>query len=306
MPTLITCPFAATVTAELESPCRAVDPTLRQHVRDCLECRRRVANILRSRSGGEFFEWLTSSGEELTGLQAEAIILGNPSSLRLGPYLLVERLGEGGMGEVFRAWHTLLRRSDAVKRIRPEFADGETAVRRFLREAEAAARLRHPNVVAVYSADRAESGYFLAMEYIPGEDLGRLARSVGQFPIGVACEYTIQAANALQHAFEQGLVHRDIKPGNLLVTVDRRMIKVTDFGLARAVRTVPIPGEDITGQGGLLGTYDYMPPEQAEDPRLADTRSDLYSLGCTLHFLLTGSVPFPGGTFLRHRSVEGQ
>ena len=306
MPTLATCSFAETLTRRLERPESPADPTLGEHVRSCPECRRRIADSVRNSSGDPLSAWLSSSEEGLTGYQAEAVVLNRTASLKLGPYLLVEKLGAGGMGEVFRAWHTLLRRFDGVKRIRPEHADGETAIRRFLREAEAAAGLRHPNVVAVYSADRAESGYFLAMEYVPGTDLGRLVQQQGPLPIGTACAYAIQAARGLQHALDQGFIHRDIKPANLLVTADRQTVKVADFGLARAVRPTAGPGEELTGQGGLLGTYDYMSPEQAEDPRTADTRSDLYSLGCTLNFLLTSSVVFPGGSFIdklaRHAS----
>ncbi|MFO0936979.1 MAG: protein kinase [Gemmataceae bacterium] len=216
-------------------------------------------------------------------------------TLELGPYLLRDMLGRGGMGEVYRAWHKLLRREDAVKVVRSELSVNPGTMRRFLLEAETAAKLRHPHVVQVYTADQSASGYYIAMEFVPGSDLRKLVNKSGPLSVTAACEYVRQAAEGVEHAHMHGLVHRDIKPENLLVTTDGRTVKVTDFGLVRSV----IPTEaEVTASGVLLGTADFMAPEQANDARSVDTRSDIYSLGCTLYFLLTGTVPYPGGNLL--------
>src|SRR5262249_54333549 len=159
----------------------------------------------------------------------------------------------------------------------------------------------HPNIVAVYDADEVAGTHFFAMEYVEGTDLAKLVKQNGPLPVAVACDYVRQAALGLQHAHEQGLVHRDIKPSNLLLAgkAGGGVVKVLDMGLAR-LEAAPGEGSDgadpLTQEGAVMGTPDYVAPEQATDSRRADIRADLYSLGCTLYFLLTGKVPFPGGT----------
>jgi serine/threonine protein kinase len=171
------------------------------------------------------------------------------------------------------------------------------AVRRFQQEVTAAARLgAHPNIVAVYDADQIGDLNFLAMEFVEGQSLADYLRLKGPLPTAEACDYIRQAALGLQHATEQGMVHRDIKPHNLMRT-PQGQIKVLDFGLARCGRDPEKARTQLTQQGVLMGTADYMAPEQASDCRVADGRADVYSLGCTLYHLLTGRVPFPeGGT----------
>jgi serine/threonine protein kinase/DNA-binding beta-propeller fold protein YncE len=296
------CPHAPRIAARLADPAARLDATLAAHMPQCEACRAAASAAVRNwptdRSPSpSLCEWLTDPGRLKTVVspfQAAALGGGTLGALDLGPYLLLDRLGTGGMGEVYRGWHRLLRREDAVKTVRPELAAHPDAVRRFLREAESAARVRHPNVVHVYTADRAAGGgYYLAMEFVAGTDLARLVKDGGPLPVPAACEYAAQAADGLQHAFASGLVHRDVKPQNLLVTADRRTVKVTDFGLARA-----FAGElsEFTSPGAVLGTADYMAPEQAEDARAADTRADVYALGGTLYFLLTGQAPYAGGS----------
>lgn len=223
-----------------------------------------------------------------------AMVPSSPTGNQLGPYILQERLGGGGMGEVHRAWHQLLRREDAVKTVRPELTANKAAISRFLREAASIAQLRHPNVVQVYTADVTVSGYYIAMEYIPGTNLRKLVTERGPLPVAMACDYIRQATEGIEHAYQRGLVHRDLKPENLLVTEDGQTLKVADFGLARAI--LPETSGEVTSAGAMLGTPDYMAPEQADDARSADTRSDLYALGCTFYFLLTGTPPYPGGS----------
>jgi serine/threonine-protein kinase len=232
----------------------------------------------------------------LTPFQAEQLLHGR--ALVLGPYVLLERLGEGGMGTVYKARHRAMERVVALKVIRPEHpAQGDTA-QRFQREIRALAQLSHANIVTAYHADCAGDTSFLVMEYVEGTDLYRLVEASGPLAVPRACDFIRQAALALQHACECGLVHRDVKPSNLLLMRDRPVIKLLDLGLARheaADLSASSPGE-LTREGVMLGTPDYMAPEQAVDPRRADIRADVYSLGCTLYYLLAGRPPYPEGT----------
>jgi serine/threonine protein kinase len=246
----------------------------------------------------------------LTPYQINQLFQGHGSSLIVGQYLLLERLGEGGMGQVFKARHQRLQRVVALKLIRKDRLANPDAVQRFQREARAAARLSHPNIVTLYDADEAAGTHFFAMEYVEGTDLARLVKERGPLPVPQACAYVCQAALGLQHAHEQGLVHRDIKPANLFLTA-RGVVKILDMGLARLHGPLDEAGDDtdpLTREGSVMGTPDYLAPEQALDTHKADIRADLYSLGCTLYYLLTGRVVFPGGTLAekitRHMSAE--
>jgi serine/threonine-protein kinase len=234
----------------------------------------------------------------LTLFQAERVVDGRGSELLLGPYVILDRLAKGGMGTVYRARHRRLDRIDAVKVIRDEYLDNTEAVQRFEREARAAAKMRHPNVVLVHDAGEAGGIHYMAMEYVQGTDLAALVKERGPLPVALACEYARQTALGLQHIHERGLVHRDIKPANLLVQQAgsaEEIVKIVDLGLVRSQ-----PGAargslgDMTQFGAMMGTPDFLAPEQAMDARSVDIRADLYSLGCTLYYLLTAEVPFPG------------
>ncbi len=242
----------------------------------------------------------------LTGYQANQLMRGRGQDLRLGGYVLLDKLGEGGMGAVFSARHLLMRRTVALKLIRDELLAHPSARLRFLREVELLGRLSHPHIVTAHDAEQSEGRLFLVMEFCEGASLANLVHKRGPLSIGMACACAQQTALGLQHALEQGLVHRDIKPGNLLVTATG--LKVLDLGLARLGQTSGNGAPALTEAGMFLGTPDYVAPEQARNPLTADIRSDLYSLGCTLYFSLTGQVPFPGGTAMekafRHQSEE--
>jgi formylglycine-generating enzyme required for sulfatase activity/tRNA A-37 threonylcarbamoyl transferase component Bud32 len=257
----------------------------------------------------------------LTPYQVNQLLTGQAASLVLGQFVLLERLGEGGMGLVFKARQLRLNRLVALKVIRRDRLTNAEAVKRFQREILAAAQLSHPNVIAAYDADQAGDALFFAMEYVDGTDLSRMVKESGPLPVPLACDFIRQAAQGLQHAHSKGLVHRDIKPSNLLVawgasrnargpadgSTGRPLVKILDLGLARLHE----PSEDasmLTQEGSVMGTIDFLAPEQAKDSHRADSRSDLYSLGCTFYFLLAGHVPFPGGMaterLLKHRLDE--
>ncbi len=225
-------------------------------------------------------------------------------------YEIQGELGRGGMGVVYLATHVLMKRPEVLKVVNKALLDGSPDMaERFLREIQAAARLDHENVVKAHSALRVGDLLVFAMEYVEGEDLAKLVRRQGPLPVAHACHYVSQAAMGLQHAHEKGMVHRDIKPHNLILTRrgKRHVVKILDFGLAKAVR-----GEEtvtyLTASGAVLGTPAFMAPEQAQDAASADIRTDIYSLGCTLYFLLTGAPPFAGNSYFAlmkaHESAE--
>jgi serine/threonine-protein kinase len=242
----------------------------------------------------------------LTPFQANQLLQGRGRTLVLGPYVLLERVGRGGMGEVFKARHQLMDRVVAVKVLRAERLGDHDALARFWREVQAAARLVHPNVVLAHDANHIGDTYFLVLEFVEGTDLARLLGQRGRLPAAEACAYVREAALGLQHAHERGLVHRDVKPSNLLLARREGVIKVLDLGLAR-LRSAADGGR-LTQEGSVMGTADYIAPEQAVDSARADPRADVYSLGCTLYHLLAGRPPFPGGSLteklLRHQRDE--
>jgi serine/threonine protein kinase/putative intracellular protease/amidase len=224
-----------------------------------------------------------------------------------GRYRVLGLVGIGGMGAVYKAEHRLMERLVALKVINPALIANAAAVERFHREFKAAAKLSHPNIVAAYDAEQAGDLHFLVMEFVEGVSLDRLISQKGRLSVQQACNLIRQAATGLQHAHERGMVHRDIKPHNLMVS-RKGQVKILDFGLARLAseRTVEQAAggngdaqpADATAQGMILGTPDYIAPEQVADARHADIRADIYSLGCTLYYLLTGQPPFPKGSVL--------
>jgi serine/threonine protein kinase len=221
---------------------------------------------------------------------------GLPPGLADHPrYRVIRLLGQGGMGAVYLAEHRHMERQVALKVISADLVGNPDAVRRFRQEVTAAARLGpHPHVVAVYDADQVGDLHFLVMEYVEGQSLADYLHEKGPLPTAEACDCARQAALGLEHAAGQGMVHRDVKPHNLMRT-PQGQVKVLDFGLARCYRETEKARTQLTQQGVLMGTADYMAPEQASDSRATDVRADVYSPGCTLYHLLTGRVPFPGG-----------
>ena len=210
------------------------------------------------------------------------------------------------MGTVYKALHTRLKRPVAIKLLPGRRLADPEAVARFQREMEAVGRLDHPHLVRAYDAGEAEGHQFLVMEFLHGVDLAKLVRRDGPLPVADACEVVRQAAMGLQHAHEHGLVHRDVKPSNLMLT-STGQVKVLDLGLARL--TVETPDAEMTSSGQVVGTGDFIAPEQGRDTRQADARSDVYSLGCTLYFLLTGKAPFAGpqyDTFMKKVIAHSQ
>ncbi len=246
---------------------------------------------------------LAESGH-LSGFQANEVRSGNVENLVIGDYVILHPVGRGGMGEVFRARHSVMKREVAVKFVLPDDSGhvNQAAVDRFQREVEAASRLMHPNIVNSLDAGRRGETCYLVMEYIQGLSLSQYIRSEGPMSWLVAIDAVTQVAQGLDFAHSSGVIHRDIKPANLLISKSGN-VKILDMGLVRMkaepeeiVETADICEEQLTRSGHLLGTVDFMSPEQAIDASSADARSDIYSLGCTMFYLLTGKAPFRNET----------
>lgn len=229
----------------------------------------------------------------LTQWQNDQLSSGTYRGFFLGKYKLLDVLGTGGMSTVYLAEHVIMFRRVALKVLLPHLVKDELFVDRFYREARASARLDHPNIVKVH--DIADEGdvHYIVMEYVQGKNLRKLVDEQGKLPFAAAVKYIRQAALALAHAHQNNIIHRDIKPENLVVDAASGQLKILDLGLARLGEA-----EDrlITVSDNMLGTVDYMAPEQAEDSHEVDARADIYSLGCTLYFLIAGQPPFPNGT----------
>lgn len=241
----------------------------------------------------------------ITTWHAEKLLSGKTKGFFLGKYKLLQPLGAGGMSFVYLAENQLLGQRRAIKVLpRSKVADS-SYLERFYREARAAAKLNHPNIVRTFDIDQQGDQHYMVMEYIEGEDLASLVKRIGPLPIGDAVNYLRQAATALQHAHRAGLIHRDVKPGNLLLN-KQGQVKLLDLGLAK------FTGQDsdltVVHNETLMGTADFLAPEQALNSHLVDLRADIYSLGATLYFLVAGHPPFPEGTvaqrLVRHQSVD--
>jgi formylglycine-generating enzyme required for sulfatase activity/serine/threonine protein kinase len=234
--------------------------------------------------------------KRLTAWQVKAIYQGQGKSLLMGNYVVLDKLGQGGMGMVLKARHRRMNRLVALKVLAPGTANSPLAIKRFHREVQAAARLEHPNIVTAYDADEANGKHFLVMQFVDGCDLASLVTQEGRLPVEKAVGCVLQAARGLEYAHQHGVVHRDIKPANLLLQRDGT-IKILDMGLARIDAEAEARSQ-LTGTGQVMGTVDFMPPEQAIDTKRADQRADIYSLGITLWYLLVGQVPYGGETMM--------
>jgi serine/threonine protein kinase len=242
----------------------------------------------------------------LTKWQCGKLMEGRHKGFFLAKYKLLGHLGSGGMSAVYLAEHTLLHRRVAIKVLPQSRIKDSSYLPRFYREARAAASVDHPNIVRAYDVDNEGDNHYLVMEYVEGRDLQATVKQDGPLPFRVAADYIRQAARGLEHAHEAGLVHRDIKPGNLLVDL-KGTVKVLDLGLARFTDDAQA-SLTIAHDENVLGTADYLAPEQSINSHTADLRADIYSLGCTLYFLLTGHPPFPEGTLaqrlMKHHTEE--
>jgi eukaryotic-like serine/threonine-protein kinase len=247
----------------------------------------------------------------VTSYQMEHVLLGREQELSIGPYDLLDVVGQGAMGLVFKARHRKGGHIVALKVVRKDQVSNPRVLSRFRREIRAVTRLAHPNLVTACDISEVDEAGFFAMEFVEGVNLHDVVRECGPLPLAPACDYVRQAANGLHHAYERGLIHRDIKPANLLITPptvpatgDARqgrwgVVKILDLGLALLQQRGsdrPDSFTHLTAKGLMLGTVDYIAPEQVMSPHEVDIRADLYSLGCTFYELLTGQVPFPDGS----------
>ena len=305
-----------------------LDPTeavsVEEHLSECEEC----CETLHGLGSDTFVDLIRESN----AMQIDSVDVGTigldeagqvtvsdlpPELTKHSRYHVLELIGKGGMGNVYKAEHTLMNREVALKVISHELVQNAQAVQRFRREVQSAARLAHPNIVAAYDAEQAGDTHFLVMEHVPGETLSEVVKREGPLDVVRACGVLGQAAAGLQHAHEQGMVHRDVKPHNLMITAEGQ-VKILDFGLASLAahvaveeeRSEPLPTHastpNLTSAGSMMGTPDFVSPEQAGDARSADIRSDIYSLGCTFYYLLTGRPPFTDGSALERVKAHCQ
>lgn len=282
--------------------------TVESHISECEPC----CDTIMSLSSDDTFVGILKEARQLPPDQTSGQdAVPSPSSCQEVPaqlaqhprYEIVRLIGKGGMGDVYEARHRKMERRVALKVINRGLVQKAEAIDRFHREVKAAARLSHPNIVTSHDADQAGDFHFMVMEFVDGVDLSQVVKAQGALPIADACDYIRQAAIGLQHAHECGMVHRDIKPHNLMVTKDGT-VKILDFGLASlAPDAIPASdavaaSSDLTAAGAIMGTPDFISPEQAHDARQVDIRSDIYSLGATLYYLLSGRVPFDDGSVM--------
>ncbi|QDT98262.1 serine/threonine protein kinase [Gimesia aquarii] len=247
----------------------------------------------------------------VTRWQATKLLQGKHKGFFLGKYRLLDLVGKGGMSSVYLAEHVLMRRRCAIKVLPSKRVNDASYLARFHREAQAVALLDHPNIVRAYDVDHEMENdaeiHFLVMEYVDGRDLHEIVNKNGPLDFRDAVNYIRQAANGLAHAHEADMVHRDVKPGNLLVD-SKGVVKILDLGLARFFNEGEDKSLTIAHDEKVLGTADYLAPEQAIDSHMVDSRADIYSLGCTLSFLLTGHPPFTEGTLaqrlMAHQTKE--
>ncbi len=301
--------------------------TVGKHLEDCDPCRRRVAEL----SSDEFLGRLqnaqvksdkSAAARPPAGVSATEGARGPldppppvdtlpPELVDHPDYEIVRELGRGGMGVVYLVRNKLMGRLEVLKVVGGHLVERPGVRDRFLREVQSAAKLQHKNIAAAYSATRLGESIVLAMEFIDGQDLAKMVKSRGPLPVVHACYFIYQAALGLQHAHERGMVHRDIKPANLIFAVEGKkgVVKVLDFGLAK-VTSEGQADSGLTREGQMLGTPDYIAPEQIRDAQSADIRADIYSLGCTFYYLLTGGPPFRGDhlwdLYQAHFSMDAQ
>jgi serine/threonine-protein kinase len=240
----------------------------------------------------------------LTPWQSKRFLTNRPHGLVVGRYVILDRVGSGSMGRVYKAHHAMMDRVVALKIIAPEIASNERVVARFQREMKLVGRLDHPNVVRAFDADQINKILYIVMEYVNGRSLGEIFKKKPVPPRDMI-DYGAQCMLGLAHAHEQGIVHRDIKPSNILLTDDRK-IKILDLGLG-VLMEADSGATFATADGIAVGTVDYMSPEQACG-RDVDGRSDLYGLGCAMYHLMTGQLPFPGDSPIERlgRRISGR
>jgi serine/threonine protein kinase len=242
---------------------------------------------------------LLVDSDKLTEYQAERLLEGRWQNLVLGEYAVLERLGGGGMGEVYRALHRRMDRVVALKVLNNRTIGSPEGRARFEREVKALGRLRHPNIVTAFDAGEHNGMPYLVMEFVEGQNLAELVREHGPLSVATSVDYIRQTARGLEYAHSLGVVHRDVKPGNLLLDAGDT-IRILDLGLARLqwFGSEGAQADGLTEAGIAIGTLDFMAPEQADDARSVDGRADIYSLGCTLYYLLTGEAPYGVGSML--------